>query len=415
VPLESQSLDLIVQLDENQSPDLSGLPQVLADLRLHQRKAFELCAVVLGAFRRYEANPFEDALKDGLETARRIAETELRTQKNDVPIARFLADALEKVVRTAMESSESFPLSISGKQAIIHLTNVQLSLQKGADLACDITTIFQECYAAAKKFYSDYLTQPYHLPGISLSIVGTDCPNEAFPGRTIAFNGSAFFEEKEDADPKRTAVKLTVHPLLNSGCLPALPYILMHEILCHWPQMSRQSGARPNPEKLDNALDKDALYFDLDPFSEGWMDSLVAESLRYHFGDADTLRGEEIRTATDIHDERTIYNRVPAYKDAGRIEPGAKAAAQVRWFYSVEMEPSTLDPDFRSLSCELNTASWNYEQRLKGCSALIRACRAFKQRREGGVELKERDLNILNALRDFRKNRNITPLLNLIL
>lgn len=92
------------------NPDPRDPPKIVDDLRPHQRKAFELCAVVLGAFRRCEANPIdEEALNEGLEKARKIAEIELRTQ-NDKSPASFLADGLGKVVQTVQESAETFPL-----------------------------------------------------------------------------------------------------------------------------------------------------------------------------------------------------------------------------------------------------------------------------------------------------------------
>lgn len=403
---------------ETPSPDPSSLPELLDDLRLHQRKAFELCAIVLGAFRQCQADPLEEALKETLETARKIADAELRTQNDGVPIATFLADALAKVVRTARESAELFPLGEAGRDALDLLTGLQSTLPNNIGPACRMTGVFGDCRAAAQKFYSDHLTPPYRLPEISFGIRYAESPNQALPGRTIAFNGSVTYQDDQGTNTKHSIVKLTVHPVLNSGCLPALPYVLMHEVLCHWPQMARWHGDRPNPRKIDHP-NKNAAKYQIDPFAEAWMDSLVADALRRHFGDTDPSSAEEAQTAEDIHSERTVYNRMPAYGDASRIAPGTEAARLVRWFYRTdddsEIDPSTADPDFQALSCELNIAAWDYEQRLNGCIALIGACRAFQRKREQKIEPSEKFSNIISGLRDFRKDRDASRLLNLIL
>lgn len=277
-----------------------------------------------------------------------------------------------------------------------------------------MTAAFEECHTAAQKFYSDYLTlPPYQLPKISFKIVGADEENKALPGRKIAFNGCVRFKDEADTGVKHSVVRLSVHPVLNCGCLPALPCVLMHEILCHWPQMSRCDGVRQNPREIANPRDKDAIKFEIDPFSEGWMDSLVAEAMRHHFGNADAARAEEARTAEDIHDERVTYNRIPSFADAARIAPGNEAARLVRWFYEVDTSFPwhTADPDFRSLSSELNVAAWNYDERRKGCQILIGACRAYVQKQERGRELTERHAAVLEALRGFRRDHDPTQVL----
>lgn len=280
--------------------------------------------------------------------------------------------------------------------------------------------IFADCHAAAQQFYLDYLTQPPHqLPKASFRIDYAESPNRALPGRVIAFNGSVRFDDQADTGTKHSIVRLTVHPVLNSGCLPALPYVLMHELVCHWPQMARWCGARPIPCRMDNPHNRDAAKYEIDPFSEGWIDSLVAEALRRHFGDNDPQRAEEAQTAEDIHSERTIYNRTPAYGDASRIAPGSQAAEWVRWFYAAdndpEIDPSAAEPDFRALSCELNIAVWDYDQRLRGCTALKGACQAFQRQRDQNIDPSEKFAKIIKGLRDFRKNRDAKQLVSLIL
>jgi hypothetical protein len=396
---------------ESPNPIHSDSPKVLADLRPYQRKAFELCAVVLSALRICEANAYEDALKAGVERARDIADTELRTQNDDVSIVNFLAAALAKVIGSIQEKAESFPLSDTGKQAVDLLISVHTSLSNGNGTSCRMIASFEECYSVAFKFYADYLTRSGSLPQIGLRIVYTDEPNKSFPGREIAFN----VRYEDDPDEKRSIVRLTVYPKLNIGCLPALRYIVMHEVLCHWPQMSRLEGNRPNPRESVNPSDKRTIRYEVDPFSEGWMDSLVAEVLMRHSDAADAVSAEEMRTAQAMHNERTLSNRSPAFVDAARIAPGAEAARLVRWFYCVdddpENDPRTADPDFRFLSCELNLAAWSYGDRRDGCIALIGACRAYDQSRKTGKDVSPRQAAILNALRGFRKNHNPNPLL----
>jgi hypothetical protein len=391
-------------------------PDVVADLRLHQRKAFELCAAVYSALLECEANPGERPLADAADKARRLADTELKRQNNNVPLEIFLAEALGKVIREAEEAAENFRLSEAGLKTLHYLRNLQVSPPALATVnsSCLIRSTFGVCYEAAKAFYSKWLTASIEFPKISLQIGVANKWNTAFPGRVIAFNGSLRYEEEADAPyPKRSIVNLKVWPLLNRGCLPALSYILMHEILCHWPQMARCPGPRPRPATIPDPGNEDAKKQEVDPISEGWMDELTADVLRGRRILHDEAYLAEVDTAVEIHKERVQINRVPAYPDADEIAQGHHAADLVRWLFFTEQDgnPSTADRDFWRLSCELNVAAWNYRARRIGCARIVHACRAHALEKEGKGTMSCRDIAIRDGLLMFRRNGKLDTLL----
>ena len=261
---------------------INCLPAVVTDLRLHQRKAFELCAAVLSALRTCGANPDEPAVNEASRKARQLADIELRTQNNDVPFEAFFADALEKVISQAQEVADSFYLSEETRRAVETLRGLQASPPDllTAEARCLLKSTYVACVEAAKDFYSGHVTRPFEFPDISLQIGVADRVNTAFPGRVIAFNGSVRYDDGEIPAPKHSVVNLKVSPAkLDRGCLSALAYILMHEILCHWPQMAPTHGPRPNPALLNDPYNKDGKQLEVDPISEGWLDNLAAEVL----------------------------------------------------------------------------------------------------------------------------------------
>jgi hypothetical protein len=394
-------------------------PHVTTDhLRLHQRKAFELCAAVYSALRNSDANPGEPPLFAAANKARGLAEAELNAQNDHVPLERFLADALHRVIREAEESAENFELSEAGTKAIRDLRRRQTVPPDliSVNSACLIRRTFADCLAAAKEFYSEHLTSPIEFPQISLQIGATKDFNEAFPGRAIAFNGSVRYEEDAwELGRKHSVVNIKVCPLLRGGCLPALTYILMHEILCHWPQMARRPGARPRPAMLPDPNNKDAKKQEVDPISEGWMDELATHVLRERYDIPNGASSAEVDTADEIHKQRIQVNRVPSYPDAELISPGVRAARMVRWLYLSEGgDPSAAARDLRRLACELNVAGWNYQARRIGCNNIIRACNARHKEKQGKRRMNGRDAAIWDGLLTFRKNGETNALLSAI-
>jgi hypothetical protein len=394
----------------------SCLSGVLADLHLHQRKAFELCAAVFSALRACDVNPGETAIAEAVEKARKLANAELKTQNNNVLFETFQAEALGKVIREAEEVARDFPLSGRGLEAVCYLRRLQASSPNltAANSSCLIKSTYVACYEAAKKFYSDHLTLPIEFPKISLRIGVANGLNKAFPGRVIAFNGSLRYEEEPDSsDPKHSVVSLKVWPVLDRGCLPALPFILMHEILCHWPQMARCPGARPRAAQVPDPHNKDAKKQEIDPISEGWMDNLTSEVLRGRCIYPDAACWEEGDTAEAIHNERIQINRVPTFQDADEIAHGHHAAELVRWLYLTEQDgiPSTAELDFRRLSCELNAADWNYQARRIGCANIIHACQAHFLEKKGKGTMSTRDRTICDGLLAFRRNGDFASVL----
>jgi hypothetical protein len=402
---------------ETAHPSSNCLQHITNELRLRHRKAFELYATVLGTVRARGADPGEPAIREALNKTRQLAEIALDAQRDEVSIEEFLSDALDKVIREAQEIAEEFPLSGPGLETLDSLRHIQASPPDRIRVKTSslVENTYAACVEAAKNFYSSYLSSPFHVPEISLKIGVANKSNTAFPGRELAFNGSLLFEDDNATGQKHSIVSLRVFPaLLDRGCLPALPYILMHEILCHWPQMARYAGPRPRPNFVADPHNKSGKKPEIDPISEGWMDSLAAHVLRKRCVDPDPACWEEADTAHEIHKERTRTNRKPHFQDAPFIEPGAQAAKLVRWLYRTDpnASPSAADPDFCRLSCELNAAGWDYHARKIGCNDIIRACLAHVQEKNSKKVMSALDDAIRDGLLTFRKAGDLTPLLS---
>jgi hypothetical protein len=403
-------------MEPHETLSADAASNVVDDLRLHQRKAFELCAAFYGAQRTCGADPSERALVAASGKARQLADTELKTQHNQIPLETFLAEALEKVIREAEEEAESFPLSQAGVATVDALRELQahVSSRTTAELSCILAKTYSSSHKAVRDFYSRYLTLPFDFPEISIRIGLAGGPNRAFPGREVAFNGSLRYEDRDPPGPKHSLVTLKVSPAsLGAGCLPALPYVLTHEILCHWPQMARRLGGRPNPKLVDDPANKDAQRLEVDPISEGWMDALCPEVLRERCAGPERSCWEEAETAEAIHNERSQTNRVPVFQDAPFIAPGDFAAQIVLWLYNVD-NPSNAERDFRRLTCELNTADWDYRARRIGCNRIIMACEAHSEQLKNGTKMSDRDTAVRDSLLSFRADRNLDSLLNLL-
>jgi hypothetical protein len=387
------------------------------DLHLPERKAFELCATASRAIWASRANPAEPALLEGLRKAHQIADTEVSLRRDEVPLEVFLADGLKRIVSSIEEASLDFPLSKSGQKAVRALRDSQKNPpgRSAAEEACKIKATFALCFSLAHDLYSEFLSPSCGFPGISLRIGIADGVNTSFPGRRVAFNASIRYQDGGVEAEKHSVVTVRVFPsVIEPGCLLALPYIVMHEIFCHWPQMLHCKGTRPNPPEIEDPFNKNAKRFRVDPFSEGWMDSIIEQVLRRSCRFAELACLEEAKTANEIHGERVQPFRTPSFPDAGSISPGHEAAELVRWLYEVdeEADPAAHDLDFLRLSCELNAADWSYYQRAEGCLLLVEACNAYHIQRASGEEPGGRHAAILEALFKFRKSGDPSSLLS---
>jgi hypothetical protein len=222
----------------------------------------------------------------------------------------------------------------------------------------------------------------------------------------------------KDEDAKWTQVTLKVMAQeVDCDCLLALPYIIMHELFCHWPQMSRRHSSRPNPALLADPDNVDARRVDSDPFSEGWMDRLVGDALeRREIDGSDPSAWRrmqaEISVARRIHADRTDFRSGHSYAAAPFIAAGEVAAHWVKWLYDGDGKPRELTGrDLARLSCELNVADWTFEQRRGGCDAIIKACEAYMRAGRQADVLDVAHQAIVGALRTFRDSRDIDPLL----
>jgi hypothetical protein len=276
---------------------------------------------------------------------------------------------------------------------------------------------FHECLEAAQSFYRDNLRAPLQFPNLHLHVSDAHQVNYSFPSGAVAFNASVMYADK-DEDAKWTQVTLKVMAQeVDYDCLLALPYILMHELFCHWPQMSRGASPRCNPALLGDPTNVDARRVDSDPFSEGWMDRLVGDALERREIDGSDPGAwrrmqAEIGAARRIHADRTDRRSGQSYAAAQFISAGEVAAHWVEWLYDGDGTPRELTGrDLARLSCELNVADWTFEQRRDGCHGIIKACEAYMRAGRQADVLDVAHQAVIGALRAFRDSRDIGALL----
>jgi hypothetical protein len=68
-------------------------------------------------------------------------------------------------------------------------------------------------------------------------------------------------------------------------------------MLCHWLQMARRFGARPNPQLRADPNNKNVERAEVDPISEGWLDSLGAVALRKCSNNPNDIRFKDAEAA----------------------------------------------------------------------------------------------------------------------
>ncbi len=286
-----------------------------------------------------------------------------------------------------------------------------------APAGCGISSAFRNCVEGARLFYLAHLAdEAFPLPAIELSIVHAKAANTSFPGVPTAFNAELRFDDR-DSRKKSSELRLKVSSAAVAyGCPAILPYILMHELLCHWPQFAGLDRARSNPQEVASLFDHDASSFECDPFAEGWMDSLVSEVLgwRPEEGRAPYMAESEIETAKLIHGLRTQYITRPFFQDAVRIAGSAIASRCVRELYATDpsADRATGGRDFARLSCEMNVAPWNYRERARGCHLIAEACDAYRDAGQKLRLLEATSACIVEALLGFRQSRDIYPLMH---
>ena len=348
------------------------------DLNLRHRKAFELCAAVNIVILDHGADPLEPHIETARDEARKIAVDEIRKPQDDVALTDFLKTSMIEIAQAARKRAIRYAPSPAGASALTALEQFAAPVDTAA---CRMRATFEHCATAARRFYDSHLSHIRTLPAITFRILEANRRNEAFPGKPTAFHGWVTFRDTADGE-KSSLVTLRVLPTaLECSCIEMLPYIIMHELVCHWPQMSACREARPNPQTIGDPTDVDAMLVEVDPFSEGWMDWLVAEVLgwRRYDGRSSSSSDEEVRMAETIHTIRTKATSTSRFPDAPRIEVGRKAAGYVSRLYRRDHSALlTAQRDFHRLSCALNLADWTYSQRRDGCQGIVEACQAYE-------------------------------------
>jgi hypothetical protein len=143
----------------------------------------------------------------------------------------------------------------------------------------------------------------------------------------------------------------------------ALPYVMLHEVLCHAYQMSGGSEIRVTS----------AVY--IDPISEGMLDAiavLLLEARAERERDSRPETQQEADSARRIHLARKSVLERSRFPQALQVDLGASVFDTVKSLYLKDGPPDTAQRDAMRLAYELNLNGWSIERRFKGLSRLRR-------------------------------------------
>ena len=229
---------------------------------------------------------------------------------------------------------------------------------------------------------------------VELSTVAWEGIPSKLPGIPLSVNASTTFEDI--GDQKKAMVIFSVAPLLiDRYTYSSYLYIMLHEVLCHAFQMVDRRGKRP----MRSAV--------VDPISEGMMDKLVTEILAERamaLGDIDLSAPTRAQTEADkalaIHLVRRDVELPVRFEEAFEVRLGVFVLEQIRKIYSKDEDfRPNAEADLRRLAFALNSAGWEYAERLAGLSFLM--CR-----------IREGDVAIIAALLAYRVHFDVDQVIN---
>ena len=380
------------------------------DLREHALRAFSLMTTILGVLEPFDNLRQNRVIEAATDRSRALAHREYeRRGAQGISSRDFVMQGLTEVIRE-MKGVAAHPVDPDEAHAISLMDTRLCELKEGGEVPDVLTASFNGLSAVARTFYTNRLVLPLEYPQLILCLSDSPDINKSLPGRPISFSGSVSFDDRSVG--KKSEVKLRVTPAqVDFGCLSTLPYVLMHELLCHWPQMATSTDHRSNPGLEDDCHKPGGRRVKVDAVAEAWVDRYVAKAIRSMSNDPIDALSKAAAVAETIHRDRVNAVRNPVYADAARIAVGEDVAACIETLYCREGDGNITKATFDTerLACELNVADWNYNQRTLGCHRIVIACRKYF--RPDGQGLDTRDHHVMAALLDFRKSFQVGPVL----
>lgn len=129
-------------------------------------------------------------------------------------------------------------------------------------LPADLSLLFQRIEGAVIEHYTRHCPNAFIEPvtRLELNHMDADCPPGAAP-----ISGSCRVDDDDGATPVSVVTLSVRDDRLNRSAICRLPYVLMHELLCHAYQSISQDDRQQPREDVDNNS----------AWTEGWMDSLA--------------------------------------------------------------------------------------------------------------------------------------------
>lgn len=370
-------------------------------MALRDRKAFSL----LGAYFRTVAEvsendaPSNKAQSEFEDLIRKLAKAVLFDTAN-APLEDFLANAVTRadqaarvLLDTNFASVEPTATALRAKIARIRCRDCRNgTICDGGSEDDQIVEAGGECISEIKAAFRGALDEADREYGrlpkmtVSLHTTGRNSPPGSVPGIGLAINGRTSYA---DEHPRRSSfVTLEVASAhMDALSLAALPYVMLHEVLCHAYQMSDGSGDRTSPVAY------------VDPLSEGMLDAVAVHLLETRAEkerDSRPEATEEAEIAQRIHLARKSTRNRPLFPQAPQVNLGATIFETIRTLYSRDSDLESAIRDAKRLAYDLNLHGWSIENRFKGFSRLRR-----------GLEAKPRDPELLRLILEYR-NTSVT-------
>jgi hypothetical protein len=243
-----------------------------------------------------------------------------------------------------------------------------VAAEQGGECISEIKTAFRLALDISVSEYGNATLQKLGSPKAVLATSSLTNAPGMIPGLTLAANGATGFHDGPDG--KISQIDIEVAPLkLDRITIVSLPYLLLHEVLCHAFQMARSVVPRPNKKDI------------VDPVAEGLMDRIAVELMEQRAVVAEQgvpfqsrLRSEA-DVAREIHLARASLDRSPPFPEAPAVALGVEVYQSIRALYAADGDIARADTDVRRLACDLNLHGWSYLARSNGLTVLRRQLR----------------------------------------
>lgn len=235
--------------------------------------------------------------------------------------------------------------------------NDDLTVEKGGHCISTLASIIESAVALSRSLYEENSPEFSRLEkkpevtwslGHCLAARGRTTPHQ-IPVPVYA-NGETRFHDK----PRRLVSEVVLNLMIEGfdfNTQQSLPYIALHEALCHVFQGSASGrNVRPPPD------------VDFDMFSEGWIDGLVLDvfrELRSGIGPRAALknvlaRDGQVRAGLEMQSARGNSARPDASFFAPYVARGSAASSAARQELNKRLGPSEGQAAFLQLSLDLN-------------------------------------------------------------